>query len=144
MAGNSEDHCAGTTCERDHTVRDGTVHGRKAFAHLVEIVTISNAWIVAKILESRMYPCSQHDPIGALNGLFCGKRAQRWIAWSQSDDDDLWLRRRHAFDAALSPARLSTARKASWGISTFPTSFMRALPSFCFSSSLRFRVMSPP
>src|SRR4029079_17766357 len=30
----------------------------------------------------------------------------------------------------------STARKASWGISTRPTRFMRFLPSFCFSSSL--------
>src|SRR5215213_11663035 len=26
-----------------------------------------------------------------------------------------------------------TARKASWGISTLPTRFMRFLPSFCFS-----------
>ena len=42
-----------------------------------------------------------------------------------------------------SPVR-STARKASWGISTLPTRFMRCLPSFCFSSSLRLRVMSPP
>jgi len=35
-------------------------------------------------------------------------------------------------------------RKASWGISTRPTRRMRFLPSACFSSSLRFRVMSPP
>ncbi len=38
----------------------------------------------------------------------------------------------------------STARKASCGISTRPTCFMRFLPSFCFSSSLRLREMSPP
>ena len=38
----------------------------------------------------------------------------------------------------------NTARKASCGISTLPIRFMRAFPSFCFSSSLRFRVMSPP
>ena len=37
-----------------------------------------------------------------------------------------------------------TARKASCGISTEPTCFMRFLPSFCFSSSLRLRLMSPP
>src|SRR5204862_5540692 len=39
---------------------------------------------------------------------------------------------------------LSTVRNASWGTSTRPTCFMRFLPSFCFSSSLRLRVMSPP
>src|SRR6266849_2259461 len=38
----------------------------------------------------------------------------------------------------------NTARNASCGISTRPTFFMRFLPSFCFSSSLRLRVMSPP
>ena len=41
-------------------------------------------------------------------------------------------------------SRLSTARKASWGTSTPPTCFIRFLPFFCFSSSLRFREMSPP
>ena len=38
----------------------------------------------------------------------------------------------------------STARKASCGISTRPTRFMRFLPSFCFSSNLRLREISPP
>jgi hypothetical protein len=36
------------------------------------------------------------------------------------------------------------AMKASWGTSTRPTIFIRFLPSFCFSRSLRLRVMSPP
>ena len=36
------------------------------------------------------------------------------------------------------------ARKASCGISTDPTCFMRFLPAFCFSSNLRLREMSPP
>src|SRR5205823_12604021 len=40
--------------------------------------------------------------------------------------------------------RLSTARNASWGTSTAPTCFIRFLPAFCFSSSFRLRVMSPP
>src|SRR5690606_2999460 len=38
----------------------------------------------------------------------------------------------------------STARKASCGISTEPTCFIRFLPSFCFSSNLRLRELSPP
>ena len=36
------------------------------------------------------------------------------------------------------------AMKASCGTSTRPTIFIRFLPSFCFSSSLRLREMSPP
>ena len=45
---------------------------------------------------------------------------------------------------AYSSSTLRTARNASWGTSTVPTCFMRFLPSFCFSRSLRLRVMSPP
>ena len=45
--------------------------------------------------------------------------------------------------ARTSPSS-STARNASWGTSTRPTCFMRFLPSFWLSSSLRLREMSPP
>lgn len=38
----------------------------------------------------------------------------------------------------------NTAINASCGTSTEPTDFMRFFPSFCFSSSLRLREMSPP
>ena len=38
----------------------------------------------------------------------------------------------------------NTAMKASWGMPTLPNCFMRFLPSFCFSRSLRLRVISPP
>lgn len=37
-----------------------------------------------------------------------------------------------------------TERKASWGTSTEPIDFIRFLPAFCFSKSLRFRETSPP
>src|SRR5690242_14382307 len=39
---------------------------------------------------------------------------------------------------------LRTARKASCGTSTAPTCFIRFFPAFCFSSSFRLRLMSPP
>jgi len=45
---------------------------------------------------------------------------------------------------SLSSPTFKTARKASWGISTRPMRFIRFLPAFCFSSSLRLREMSPP
>ncbi len=38
----------------------------------------------------------------------------------------------------------NAATNASCGTSTRPMVFIRFLPSFCFSSSLRLRVMSPP
>src|SRR5215204_3919256 len=44
----------------------------------------------------------------------------------------------------LSPSRLRTARKASCGTSTEPSCFIRFFPFFWRSSSLRFRVTSPP
>ena len=51
---------------------------------------------------------------------------------------------RPAIGQLLPSPTFSTARKASCGISTRPIRFMRFLPSFCFSSSLRLRLMSPP
>ena len=44
----------------------------------------------------------------------------------------------------LSSSVDNTARKASCGISTLPSCFIRFLPSFCFSRSLRLRDTSPP
>ena len=49
----------------------------------------------------------------------------------------LLQRRRERPDAYFSS--VSTAMKASCGISTWPTIRIRFLPAFCFSNSLRFR-----
>ena len=60
------------------------------------------------------------------------------------------LRARRAWFATIWEVRatysstLRIAMKASCGTSTEPMAFMRFLPSFCFSSSLRLREMSPP
>src|SRR5690606_19245579 len=53
-------------------------------------------------------------------------------------------RRRKPLHFLLLSSTFSTAMKASWGTSTFPTAFIRFFPSFCFSSSFRFRLTSPP
>ncbi len=47
-------------------------------------------------------------------------------------------------DAPAHQSICRMAMNASCGTSTLPTAFMRFLPSFCFSRSLRLRVMSPP
>ncbi len=46
---------------------------------------------------------------------------------------------RHGYSSTL-----RMAMNASWGTSTLPMAFIRFLPAFCFSRSLRLRVMSPP
>ena len=44
----------------------------------------------------------------------------------------------------LNQSRFMMLRNASCDSCTLPKFFMRFLPSFCLSSSLRLRVMSPP
>ena len=61
----------------------------------------------------------------------------------QADDADGEDAPGHFFPAGSAELD-SAATKASCGTSTRPTIFIRFLPSFCFSSSLRLRVMSPP
>ena len=49
-----------------------------------------------------------------------------------------------AGDSGDQSSTCNIAKKASWGTSTDPICFMRFLPAFCFSKSLRLRLMSPP
>jgi hypothetical protein len=69
----------------------------------------------------------------------------RWVAYPR-DRSDVSHRgnnqdfRRYRCQASIFKA----ARKADCGMSTLPNWRIRFLPSFCFSSSLRLRVISPP
>ena len=76
-------------------------------------------------------------------------RGQRIPRGPRQQKRPLYPRRHHPPGGHGRPRRphrsiLRSARKASWGMTTLPTAFMRRLPAFCFSRSLRFLEMSPP
>jgi hypothetical protein len=73
------------------------------------------------------------------NGTGVSPRGPKWASLNAERP----LTTNHVYSSSP-PSTLRTARKASWGMSTWPTRFMRFLPSFCFSRSLRLREMSPP
>ena len=68
---------------------------------------------------------------------WCGATGRRRLTVTPSE---------RAYFLSFGPVSLvfRAAMKASWGTSTRPTIFIRFLPAFCFSSSLRLRLMSPP
>ena len=105
---------------------------------------------VSAFSEGRMNPCND-DTTSAFADY------GRWLVrddGARNGDPDGWMPGRaapaHSRTGALTHPFVgqsptwSTARKASCGISTVPTCFIRFFPSFCFSSSLRLREMSPP
>ena len=101
----------------------------------------SNAWIATRVgstlLRGRVLRVTRF-----LRGGFLTSRSYEVTVFSGD-----WPNSIAADGGAWGGRYCSTfriARKAFWGISTFPTCFMRFLPSFCFSRSLRFRLMSPP
>ena len=101
-----------------------------------------SAEMVRKLREERvdvrgMLPAAPDD--GHEVAVPAAVRAEREVHVEVTDGAS--ARRAHGL---RSWSRLSTARKASCGTSTPPTCFIRFLPFFCFSSSLRLRVMSPP
>ena len=87
--------------------------------------------------KRRECPClrtlPKEHPEGSFPQLTVNRGLLVWCARSHQGHYFCWS----------SPTR-STARKASWGMSTLPMRFIRFLPSFCFSSNLRLREMSPP
>lgn len=112
---------------------------------------------IKKIFTSEEMEFQKPDPrafdvlkphLGEFNRSAIGESA--WCqCLSKNRSTDTWsCKRGHGYrDRAgycYSCSDLSTATNALWGISTEPTIFMRFLPIFCFSRSLRLRVMSPP
>ena len=92
---------------------------------------------------------SSIEPVGILNACTTNVRMKK--REDDGDDDRLEVLAQRRFlegcfshQSSVSVPIFRTARNASCGISTLPTRFMRFLPSFCFSSSLRLREMSPP
>ena len=62
----------------------------------------------------------------------------RTVCWRETN-----ARQRHE-SPNLFVVHLQDGQECFCGISTLPTCFIRFLPAFCFSKSLRLRVMSPP
>ena len=87
------------------------------------------------------------EPVGILNAWTTNVRMNSASTTAMTSDSKYsratdFLNGFHAHSPSV--PIFSTARNASCGISTLPTRFMRFFPSFCFSSSLRLREMSPP
>ena len=99
----------------------------------MEPVGILNACTTkVRMKRARMTATTTDSRYSAGHGLLEGRIVRRVRGWLHG-----WLHYSHS-------STRSTARKASCGMSTWPTRFMRFLPSFCFSRSLRLREMSPP
>ena len=128
----------------EHSLRNRRVEIVKIAGALVEVVAVGDPRIGREIVETGVDSGPQDDPICCIQCSLGADCPQLRVSRSETDDGDPGGTSGHALVAALSPPRLRTARNASCGISTLPTSFIRALPSFCFSSSLRLRVTSPP
>ena len=80
-----------------------------------------------------------HDAIGGIGHAGHGGHKE-WLLGISTQQPRTVFRKRHGTYSST----LRIAIKASCGTSTEPMAFMRFLPSFCFSSSLRLREISPP
>ncbi|CAN5464579.1 hypothetical protein BH10ACT10_BH10ACT10_20080 [soil metagenome] len=99
------------------------------------------------------YGCGSAPDFDRLSLMSCGTRGYHPLAARGTYHREAWVRYGVSSDrwpdyfrvfSEPAPSEDSAAMNASWGTSTRPTIFMRFLPSFCFSRSLRLRVMSPP
>ncbi len=79
------------------------------------------------------------DNVAVHKGVLAGHYREVTVRAHPATEGHVDIRRGHS----PSPI-LNASMKASCGTSTEPTIFIRFLPSFWRSSSLRLRVMSPP
>ena len=92
-------------------------------------------------------PAHENGPLWDVSGSAAASRALTRL--TRMSSARLSLKRGlimvcHGHFFPVGTSEVKAAMKASCGTSTRPMDFMRFLPSFCFSSSLRLRLMSPP
>src|SRR5215213_9384610 len=133
-----------SACHLEHSICYRRIKNVETGGGLVEIVAVSHPRIGDEIVETGMNSSPYDDSVSGIDRTLGTHCPQLRVSRPETDDGYARLGSGHAFVAALSAPRLRTARNASCGISTLPTSFILALPSFCFSRSFRFRVTSPP
>ena len=96
--------------------------------------------IVAADTSKPGRPASWADPTGWAWSMYASTTALRIAAFRSSTAEPGYCPPPRSDQSSS----LRADTNASWGISTRPTDFIRRLPSFWRSSSLRLRVMSPP
>jgi hypothetical protein len=115
----------------------------------------SNSWYSGMLITTAIF--SPFSLVRNCFGQSCGhlddvllQCARKWTADAQKCDTANWAwpgsikAGRRNYSSSPVEVTFKTAKNASCGMSTWPTRFMRFLPSFCFSRSLRLRLMSPP
>ena len=88
--------------------------------------------------------CQERVDVGAVALASADQRDEVAVSAAVGAERQVHVEMPDAAAHLRSPSRLRTARNASCGTSTAPTCFMRFLPFFWRSRSLRLRVMSPP
>ena len=114
---------------------DGFLNRRQCRIHRIHCLRRENiALVVEELLDVFTHR-------GRLPNRLGNKPLERMRTWGRSPFS--LDARRWTLDA-LGLHAFSTSMKASCGMFTEPNDFIRFLPSFCFSSNFRLRVISPP
>jgi hypothetical protein len=143
--------CAGLL--RDEA--DSRLHARRRFVYASRANSLASTIRLRRVAFGReaatgrkptLHPASERGrPIAPYAAANCTMFQGRSASLKQRDASvTLADRFKPRARRCLHTSTFSAAINASCGISTLPYCRMRFLPSFCFSSSLRFRVASPP